>query len=222
MDLKSKIIRTTCSLGLFFSVSSYSSPVSYQNVGQITQLYGTVTFLDYRSGQKVETVTNAHKIRTEGSYLIHEESFLTVKIIGGNWLRMSPKSKFALEYDPKNKTLSVFLFSGSIKALISNELNGNSLERLIIKGGNLEATAYEAKFTISRTPFMDIMSVTVEKGMVTVIKGDEVEYLHSNERITLNEKSIKMEKVEKISPQNIKQAKGKFYLKNINKKGPKY
>jgi hypothetical protein len=69
-------------------------------MGSITQSEGEITFLNYAPPHTLKLVQKNQQLLTDGPYLTHELSYMCLKFFDDSWPRVSPKSKFNVEYRP--------------------------------------------------------------------------------------------------------------------------
>ena len=222
MDRRSKQ-RKFLSSCLTLIILSFSTEALSQifEVGVITQLEGEVSFLEFAPPHKINQNKVQDKLLTGGSYLAKDDSYITVKIFDESYLRLNPKSKISLEYSPDAKELKIFLFNGSLKAILGQSPKSR-LEKMIIHAGGSQFESTAAKFTVSRNPIKDSSSVYVEKGVVIahLFQRDQKkdsEIIYQNETTTvidtdseisesrnMKEKEIKFLHPSKYLPKKIK------------------
>lgn len=202
----------------FSLLSSLTGFTAVHKLGKITQAEGEITYLNFTPPHPITNVKVNQQLLTDGSYLTQDESFLTVLLFDGSWLRVSPKSKIAAEFDPNSKTLTIHLFTGSLKALINTNENGKKIEKLIVKSSGATFETVEAKFTVSRNTVSDLSSVYVEKGTVLSTQHlqnnkTDVELVHSRETTTINDLDSDIESPRKMTDKELKFLHPSFYLK---------
>lgn len=206
---------------LLWPVSSLALPF---NIGQITQAQGEISFLDFTPPHhRISKVKVRGKFLTDGSYLTKDNSFLTVQFFDGSWMRLSPRSKVSVEFGPDTKTLTVHLFTGSIKVLISTSQNDLKVEKLLIKSADALFESAEGKFTVVRNPVSDLSSVYVEKGMVLAMhngmsENKNVKLIHQRETTSLKDRSPEFEPARKMTDKEVKFLHPSYYLKNVRTK----
>ena len=190
MDRRSKprSFFSSC-LILFIIIISQESLAQIFELGSATQVEGEITFLEFSPPHRLSSVTKNQKLLTGGSYLAKDDSYMTVKIFDESYLRLNPKSKISLEYNPDLKEIKVFLFSGSLKAILGQSPKSR-LEKMIIHSGSSQFESTAAKFTVSRNPIKDSSSVYVEKGavMTNLFLRDQkkdTEIIYQNETTTV-------------------------------------
>lgn len=214
-----KILKSGLILCLVWSIQN-SLAQSYQ-VGAITQLEGQVSFFDFFKKQIIPLKKN-QDIFTSGSYLTQDDSFLTVKIVGGHYLRLNPKSKISIEYEPEDKTLRVILLAGSVKALKFKSKN-STIDKIFIQSGATTFEASEGKFSVNRNLIDDSSNVYVEKGLVIVgqtinqTKSD-MELVHQGEMLSVTDKQIDLDSAWKMKDKEKKFLHPSFYLNSKTKK----
>ncbi|MGE3611375.1 MAG: FecR domain-containing protein [Bacteriovoracaceae bacterium] len=196
--------------------------VSAQNLGAklgaVTQLHGEVTFFPFHLPNKLKHLQVNDILNEKGSYLTYEDSFMTVKLFDGSFLRLSPKSKFSLEFNASQKIYTLHLFTGSIKILFSQKLSAGKAEKLIVKSGDTEIETTEGKFSVVANPVMDLVNCYVEKGLVSVISLSQGErkdfaYVHRNETVSVEESNHDVSVPRKISDKELQFLHGSSYLK---------
>lgn len=208
-----------CCLILITCFTTFNVQANSHSVGQFTQVSGEVTFFNFTGLRKVSSVSEREKLVTEGSYLTKDNSFFTANLNNEGWLRVSPRSKIAMEYDPNSKTLKISLFTGSLKVLISSTDKMTFLDRVIIQSAGATFEAVDAKFTISRNNLEDTSSAYVEKGAVLATQyiqyeKKDSEILHSNETTTINDRVEDISSPSKMTNKEIKFLHPSQYLKN--------
>lgn len=206
-----------CLIALALTLS-FSLQATGHKLGTITQIDGEVTYLNFMPPHALKQVKMKNHLLTDGSYLTQDNSFFTVKLFDGSWLRVSPKSKIAFEFTPDNKTLTIHLFSGSLKTLFSSELNNKKLEKLVIRSAGATFETVEGKFTVSRNTVNDVSSVYVEKGTVIAsqyVLNDkkDMELVHARETTAINDRDTDIESPRKMTDKEIKFLHPSFYLK---------
>jgi ferric-dicitrate binding protein FerR (iron transport regulator) len=188
------------------------------NLGKITQAEGEITYLNFAPPHALKQVKAQEAVQTDGSYLTQDNSFMTVELFDGSWLRVSPKSKFTLEYLATSKTILVHLFSGSAKFLFSAHLNQNEVQKIMVKSADTLFESVDAKFSVVRSPLTDTNSLFVEKGTVMAIQHvfnekKDMELVHSNETISVKDNQLDIESPRKMSEREIKFLHPSHYLK---------
>lgn len=201
---------------LLLPLSTVAAPF---NVGKVTQAEGEVTFLDFAPPHhKLSKVKSQTSFVTDGSYLTKDDAFLTVQFFDGSWLRMSPRSKVSVEFEPVAKVITIHLFTGSIKLLISSSQNDHRVEKLLVKSADALIESSEGKFTVVRNPITDISSVYVEKGMVLAMQNGmsedkNVTLVHRQETTSLKDRQHEFEAPRKMTDKEVKFLHPSFYLK---------
>ncbi len=189
-------------------------------IGQITQLEGQVSFYDYFKKQIIP-LKIGDEIFTTGSYLVVDHSFMTVKVVGRNYVRLNPKSKMSLEYDPETKTLKILLLAGSVKALKFKSKDA-AIDKIFIQSGASTFETTEGKFSVHRNLLEDSSSVYVEKGIIIAgqtinqLKTD-MEIVHHGETLTVNDRQTDINSPRKMKDKEIKFLHPSFYLNSKNK-----
>lgn len=191
---------------LLLTTLSWGGPFK---IGEITQVEGESTYYNYLPPRAVKTVKRNAQAATDGSYLTQENAFLTFKLLGSNYLRLNPKSKISLEYDAKEKFLTIHLFSGSFKALFT--------EKVLVKSADTLFETVNAKFSVVRNTLGDNNSVYVEKGSVIMSQyvGSEkkdMEVIHAKESTSVADNSSDIEAPKKLTDKEIQFLHPSFYL----------
>lgn len=215
---KNKYSKSCGLIFLLLSTYSFAQEVP-KSLGTVTQVHGEVTYLPFNLPTQKKIIKQNDTVLPNGSYLSYEDSFLTVKLFEGNYLRLSPKSKFSLEFDPKEKNFTLHLFTGSVKVLFSQKLNQGLTQKFIIKSGDSEIEASDAKFTVVRNPVMDSISCYVEKGMAIVsqyqlTEKKDSEYVHAMEMISTQDRNPEIAPAQKMKEKELRFLHSSFYLKN--------
>lgn len=187
-------------------------------LGNITQAEGEITFLNFAPPHEIINVKEKQKLLSDGSYLTQDTSFMTVELFDGSWLRVSPKSKFAIEFQPHSSAILIHLFTGSIKILFSNHLNENQVQKVIVKSADTLFESVNAKFSVVRSPLNDLNSVFVEKGTVVAIQHvlnekKDVELVHAKETTSVKDNDLDIESPRRMSDKEIKFLHPSNYLK---------
>jgi ferric-dicitrate binding protein FerR (iron transport regulator) len=208
-----------CCLILLVSLPIFKVHANTHLVGKFTQISGEVTFFNFTGLRKVSTISDKDILTTQGSYLTQDDSYFTANLNNEGWLRLSPRSKVALEYDPDSKTLKISLFTGSLKLLISSTDKMSFLNRVIVQSAGALFEAVDAKFTVSRNNLEDTSSAYVEKGAVLATQyiqyeKKDSEILHSNETTTINDRVEDINSPRKMTNKEIKFLHPSQYLKN--------
>lgn len=224
MDRTKTLARATgrCLIALSFTLS-LSLQAAGHKLGRITQIDGEVTYLNFMPPHALKQVKMKNHLLDDGSYLTQDNSFFTVKLFDGSWLRVSPKSKISAEFEPATKTLTIHLFTGSLKALFSSELNGKKLEKLIVKSASSTFETVDGKFTVSRNTVNDVSNVYVEKGTVIATQyvhneRKDSEIVHTRETTTISDRDLDVESPRSMTDKEIKYLHPSFYLKKENSK----
>lgn len=192
-------------------------------MGSVTQAEGEVTFLDFAPPHhKLSKVKENSKFVTDGSYLTKDDSFLTVQFFDGSWLRMSPSSKVSVEFDAVSKAITVHLFTGSIKLLISSSQNDQQVTKLLVKSADALFESAEGKFTVVRNPITDLSSLYVEKGVVLAMQNGlsenkNVTLVHRQEMTSLKDRDHEFESPRSMTDKEIKFLHPSHYLKKAGK-----
>ncbi len=189
-------------------------------MGNVTQAEGEISFLHFSPPHKLVQVKPMEQVSTNGSYLTQESSFLTMKLFDGSWLRISPRSKFTIEFQPYTKAILIHLFSGSIKILFSNHLNNKIVEKIIVKSADTLFESVEAKFSVVRSPLIATNSVFVEKGTVVVIQHvfnekKDIEIVHAKETASVKDNELDIESPREMSEKEINFLHPSRYLKEM-------
>jgi ferric-dicitrate binding protein FerR (iron transport regulator) len=208
----------TISIAILFPLNSLAGTF---NLGKITQAEGEITFLNFAPPHQLNKVSIKERLQSDGSYLTQESSFMTVELFDGSWLRVSPKSKFTLEFQPTSKVILVHLFSGSVKILFSTHLNENQVQKIIVKSADTLFESVDAKFSVVRSPLTDTNSVFVEKGTVMAIQHvfnekKDVELVHAKETASVKDNQMDIESPRQMSEKEIDFLHPSHYLK-LNK-----
>lgn len=215
-------VATSCLIGGLFllPLTSFSAPF---NLGDITQAEGETTFLDFAPPHhRLSEVKTNTKFVTDGSYLTKEDAFLTVQLFDGSWLRLSPRSKISAEFDPTAKIITLHLFTGSVKLLISSSQNGEAVQKLVVKSADAVFEASEGKFSVVRNPITNSSSVYVEKGMVLAThqqnsEQSEVKLVHRQETTSLQDRDTVFEEPRKMTEKEVQYLHPSQYLKGAKK-----
>lgn len=191
------------------------------NLGKITQAEGEITFLNFAPPHKLLQIKKNERLLSDGSYLTQDTAFMTVQLFDGSWLRVSPKSKFTLEFQPASNAILVHLFSGSVKILFSSHLNNNIVQKIIVKSADTLFESVDAKFSVVRSPLTDTNSVFVEKGTVMAIQHvfnekKDVELVHAKETASVKDNQMDIESPRQMSEKEIDFLHPSHYLK-LNK-----
>lgn len=201
---------------LLISGSGWSAPFK---LGTITQAQGEITHLDFTPPEhKLTHVKKGSTFFTEGSYLTQDESYLTVQLFEGSWLRLSPGSKISSEYDPEAKQITLHLFTGSIKVLFSIGINHLQVEKLVVKSADALFETVDAKFTVVRSPITDSSSVYVEKGAVLAQHGSQKNafastLIHAQETTSLTDRENRFASARKMTEKELKYLHPSQYIK---------
>lgn len=213
-------VATSCLIGglLLFPLAGFTAPF---NLGLVTQVQGEITFLDFTPPlHKLSEVKENTKFITDGSYLTKEDAFLTVQLFDGSWLRLSPRSKVSAEFDAVAKVVTLHLFTGSVKALISSSQNGEAVHKLVVKSADAVFEASEGKFSVVRNPITNVSSVYVEKGVVIAThngtsKIQEGQLIHRLETTSLKDRDLEFDSPRKMTEKESSFLHPSNYLKNL-------
>jgi ferric-dicitrate binding protein FerR (iron transport regulator) len=214
---KSSRITGRSLIGLLF-LSPFFLHAGTFNIGHITQAEGEITFLNYAPPHGLVHVEKKQRLLTDGSYLTQDSSFMTVNFFDNSWLRVSPKSKFAVEYQPHSSIILIHLFSGSVKILFSTHLNKNKVQKLIVKSADTVFETVDAKFSVIRNPVLDLNSVYVEKGIVIAsqfIQNEkkDMEIVHAREMVSVKDNETNIESPTAVTEKQLKFLHSSQYLK---------
>jgi hypothetical protein len=213
--------RKTQRLSLFILASCLSFPVFAKdfiqhNLGHWTQIEGQSSFLLYKPGVRKAALVNLNdKITTEGSYLSHDEGFMTGKFFDNCWIRLGPKTKIVFSFSPQEKILYLKVFTGSVKVLFNREWSKNKAEKLIIESGDRQLETESGKFVFIRRPLFQSNHLYVEKGVVGVVSESRVQtqFVHQNEKMTFGEKFSSPSSLAKMDDKEIKEISSNQYLR---------
>ena len=223
MDRTKKITRNSiCCLITTLILWAPKALSTNHQLGLVTQLEGEITFLDF---VKIKTITNVKEkdhLHTDGSYLTHDDAFFNVQLFDGSWLRLNPKSKISLEFNPETKTLTIFLLTGSMKILYDQARKERKLEKIIVQSAGATFETVGAKFTVTRNLLTDQSSVYVEKGTVIATQyvqhqKQDMELVHAKEKTTINDRENDVESPRKMSDKEIHFLNPKNYLHGTEK-----
>ncbi len=222
MDRKSKIKKFSTS-GLVFLLIFFSEMLNAQtfDLGVVTKVEGEVSFLEFSPPHRLSQTQKDSQLQSGGSYLAKDDSFMTVKIFDESFLRLNPKSKISLEYDPASKELKIFLFNGSLKAILGQSPKSR-LEKMIIQSGGSQFESTAAKFTVSRNLIKDSSSVYVEKGIVIANvyhreQKKDSEIIYQNETTTISDNDLEISSAKTMKEKEIKFLHPSNYLPKKNK-----
>lgn len=212
----SRSLSSCCLIALLTFLSSLAFAQDF-NIGVVTQVEGESTFFSYLPPRSVKNVKLKQDAQTEGSYLTHEDAFLTFKLFTQNYLRLNPKSKISLEYNPKEKLLTVHLFSGSFKALFSKNENNPRVQKLIVKSADTYFETVNGKFTVVRNVLDGTNSVYVEKGSIVVtqyagLEVKDTEIVHARETTSVADNKSDIGPPQALNDKQIKFLHPSFYL----------
>ncbi len=176
-------------------------------------IQGETTSFSYLPPQIVKNVSKNDTISNLGSYLTKSDSFLTVQLFDGSWLRVDPESKFALDYDPTKREIEIHLLKGSLKSLFSTSLNKGKVQKLIVKSGDAIFETTNGKFSVIRNSLSDSSTLYVEKGLVMAIqtqRGEkkDMELVHAQETVSVKDRQMD------IAPAHLLTEKEMSYLKS--------
>lgn len=221
MDKLKKIVISFIACGLI-PWSTQANDFPQTKIGQISQTYGQTTFLTYKVPSTLYPVKKNSPFFTDGSYLTRDNSFFTAQLFDGSFLRASPKTKFAVELDTHQKMATIYLFTGSIKVLISRALNQGKLEKIIVKSGDGVFEASEAKFSVVRNPVLSDVSIYVEKGslLARAVRNnsqEDLQLIHTMEGVTLKDKTFDIDEPHRLTAREKKWLHANFYLRPIGK-----
>ena len=191
-------------------------------LGHISELDGEITYLDFLKIKTVTTVKEKDQLQTDGSYLTHDDAFFNVHLFDGSWLRLNPKSKISLEFNPEAKTLTIFLMTGSMKMLLDQDRKEKQLEKVIVHSAGATFETVGSKFTVTRNLLTDQSSVYVEKGTVIATQyvqhqKQDMELVHAREKTTINDRENDVESPRKMSEKEIHFLNPKNYLHGTEK-----
>ncbi len=192
-------------------------------LGVVTQAQGEISFLNFTPPHRLlTTIRPKQTFLTDGSYLTQDDSFLTVRMFDdSSWLRLSPRSKFAPEFQPKSKTLIIHLFTGSVKILFSSTLSQNRIAKVVVKSADGSFECSEGKFTVVRNNITDTSSVYVEKGTVVSSYNSEatqdLEIVHAQETTTITDRNSEVPSPRKMTEKEISFLHPSKYLKGKSK-----
>ena len=124
---------------------------------------------------------------------------------------MNPSSKISFEYDPEVRTLDLNLYSGSVKILISKNLNPNGLEQITINSVDARLESSEGKFVVSRNGLTETSHVFVEKGTVLGTLTERVKdfglisvITHTGETSSFKDRDSNFSSVRKMNKEELK------------------
>ena len=187
-------------------------------MGTITQSEGEITFLNYAPPHALNKVQKDQMLLADGSYLTQDSSFMTVKFFDDSWLRVSPMSKFSVEYQPHSSIILIHLYTGSVKILFSTQLNKNKVQKFIVKSADTLFETVDGKFSVIRSPIFDTNSVYVEKGTVVTTqhvlnKRKDMEIVHTGEMLSVKDNESDIKSPTKMSEKELKFLHSAQYLK---------
>ena len=214
MDRRASIWYSTASC-LILILSSYALGQEF-NVGEITQLQGEITALEFAAPYRKVSLSKKSALKEENSILSGEDSFYNAKLLDGSWIRVSPRTKLSFDYDPIQKTILINLYSGSIKILFSTNLNQRKIEKIIVHTADLKIESADGKFSLMRNILTNESSVFVEKGLVMASLQNNLNqqiYLHGREKLILPDRQKVLPGTEVIKDKEMKTIHSKFYLK---------
>jgi hypothetical protein len=214
----STISKSGMILWLLLSSLAWGEDLTHHQLGKITQMSGEVTFYPYLPPREVNHLDLTHNLREGGSYLTHPEAYFTAKLFDGSWLRVSPGSKFAVEFNPTQKELIFNLYSGSLKVLFSPKLNKGELQKIIINSGDGRFETSEGKFSVFRNILENACHVYVEKGLVFAARQNQEDknhkLVHTQETVSIKDREDLIEPARQITEKELRFLHSAFYLKN--------
>lgn len=216
--------RITKRIYLSLIIGSLSFSAQAQNfiqhkLGQWTQIQGHSTFLPYKSGiHKPNGVKGSDIILTDGSYLSHDEGFMTGKLFENCWIRLGPKTKIVFNFDADTKILYLKVFTGSAKILFNKDWTAEKVEKLILETGDKQIEVESAKIVFIKRPFFHENSLYVEKGLAGVIHENRLQasFVYQNEKMSFNDKTKLTSEISKMSPKEQKEISSNQYLKYLH------
>src|SRR6478735_2612096 len=104
---KNSRVASSCLISSLFLFSLSSLAASRFHLGQITQVEGEITFLNFAPPHKIENVKKEQSLETDGSYLTQDDAYMTVQLFDGSYVRLSPSSKISAEFEPVSKTMTI-------------------------------------------------------------------------------------------------------------------
>jgi hypothetical protein len=203
----------------FFFLSFVAKAQPYK-LGVVTQAEGEISFLEYAPPHhRLKTIKPQQTFLTDGSYLSQDDSFLTVRLFDEtSWLRLSPRSKFSAEFRPTNRTLTIYLFTGSIKVLFSSILSQKKIDKVVVKSADGSFESTEGKFTVVRNNIADTSSVYVEKGTVMSSLNNETSQIllmvHAQETTSITDRRNEVASPRKMTDKELNFLHPSKYLKN--------
>lgn len=191
------------------------------DIGKVTQVEGEATFLSFLPPSKIQKVKVGDAVKTEGSYLSSEDGFMTLKLYDHAYLRLTPQSKISFEFSPKEGLTTVYLLSGSFKALFAQNDKSPMAKKLVVRSGSTVFETVNGKFTVVRNILNSSNSVYVEKGTVIATqfyrleKGDS-EIVHAKEGATVLDNQKDVPSPVKLSEKELRFLHPSNYLKKRN------
>jgi len=187
------------------------------HLGKVTQANGVVTFLEYSPPHKLSEVSTGGLVLGTGSYLTQENANFTAKLFDGTWLRASPRTKFALEFNPDNKSLTLNLLTGSVKVLFAPLLSDKRVTTFLIRSADAVFESSEAKFTVVRNILTSETSLFVEKGVVNArlngpMEGKDSVVVHAREMTSLKDRTSDFQSPKQMGERQMKFLNSAFYL----------
>lgn len=181
-------------------------------------LHGQTTRFSYLPPQIVKEVKKNTTILNLGSYLTQPDSFLTIQLFDGSWLRVGPESKFSIDFDPTKNEMEIYLFKGSLKGLFSTTLNKGKVQKLIVRSGDAVFETTNGKFSVVRNSLSDSTNLYVEKGLVHALqtqRGEkkDMELVHAQETVSVKDRELDIHPAHTLTEKEMSYLKSNSHLK---------
>ena len=187
-------------------------------IGKVTQLKGSITYLNYAPHSAVKPVALKQEAMTDGSFLTQDSAYMVITLFDGSYIRLNPKSKISFEYDEASGTITTHLYSGSIKVYFHHPVPNPKAQKIIVKSADTSVETVEAKFSVVKSLLEDTSSVYVEKGaaLVSLFEGPEKkdsEIVHAREMTSTVSKTHDIETPRPMTEKQLKFLQPTNYLR---------
>ena len=189
------------------------------DLGIISEMQGEITYLDVLKVNTLTTVKQNDPLQANGSYLTRSDAYFNVDLFDGSSLRLNPKSKISIEYNPESRTVMILILTGSIKISIDPDRKDQKLAQIMVQSAGATFETAGADFTVTRNLLTDQSSVYVEKGTVTATQyvqnqKKDRELVHASEKTTIHDRVNEVESPIKMTEKEIYFLNPKNYPNN--------
>lgn len=186
-------------------------------IGRISQIKKSVTSSTLKAKNTDSSQVMAKdKVKTGHVYRTQADGHFSIQLFDGGWVRLNPNTEVSFQFDAEDKTLTIKLYKGSLKAVVTKNIGKKQVEKVKIESDFMLFETSESKFSIASNELTEVISAFVEKGVLIAskqISPEKTLMIHRDETISLNKDDRLPSRASKMTEYEIKFVKENEYLK---------